>query len=120
MAPYKIKEGVPLDPAWVMRLQLREEDTVLYKGTICTVSKSEFELLEDGPYCKIWPYDKLNLLNPAIGVTPYTLQGTTVAKGAKLYLLYRKPEDWTRLENGIYTVLSRIQTTDQLVLVKCD
>jgi hypothetical protein len=119
MSPYKLNPDVPLSPTWLARLRLRDDDTVLFKGSVCSASKSEFEILQDTSMCKIWPYDKTNLVNPAIGVTPYTLQGLTIPKGAKLYVLYRKPDDWIRLENGIYTVLSRIQNTDQLVLVKC-
>jgi hypothetical protein len=120
MTPYKISSDMPLVPYWLARLKITPDDDTLFKGTVCTASKQEVQMLGATDFCNFYPYDKHNMINPAIGVTPYTLQGLTVAAGAKLYVLYCEPGDWIRLDNGIYTVLSRIQSVDQLVFVKCE
>ena len=120
--PRKLK---PSDHEVLQRLKMNEEDEIVYKGSVCHVTKAElYDLMENSSHMPGGLYSPTDsqAVNPMIGATVFNLQGLSMPEDGTLYVLNTtgpRALEWCSEDQpkAVYVAASRARRRDRLVVV---
>lgn len=111
------------DPELIARLKAAEEDTKVFKGSVCVATKDEMMTLRNTQYMSEGLYSPSQLVNPMISATIFNLQGLSMPEDGTLYILRHTPNATEWVDPGqpkvVYVAASRARSAKRLVIVDC-